>query len=105
MNDKQIADQARAEHARKIKEERERECYKYVMGNKLGRQFVFDLLGACSVFRGNFDTDHSVMAFREGKRNVGLEVVARANDHTPQDYIKLLKENKPHQNNEGKTKT
>lgn len=100
MNSKEMAEQARVEENRKLKEERERESFKYVMADKRGRQFVFSILEACNVFQHNFDTNHAIMSFKEGKRNVGLEILARSNKHTPDNYIRLLKENKPHQKNE-----
>ena len=101
MTDEQIAEkQRKAGENQKIKDERERESYKYVMADKRGREFVFNLLKACNVFQAQFDTNHAIMSFKEGKRNVGLEIIARSNKHTPNSYIKLLKENKPHQKNE-----
>lgn len=67
--------------------------FKWVMGNKRGRRFVWRLLERAGVFRSSF-TGNSETFFREGARNVGLQVLAQIHEHCPGSYLLMLQEQK-----------
>lgn len=78
------------QHARLI----EIDDFKWLMGCPQGRRFVWRLLEGYGVFLSSFSTDPLEMAFREGRRNEGLRLMAMIHEHTPDRYIELLKEQK-----------
>lgn len=74
-------------------EEHFKECIKYVMQDKLGRDFLRFVLRAArfqeiSHSPGEVDTT----AFLEGHRNVANQVVSELQGCAPQLYLQLLKE-------------
>ena len=46
------------------------------------------------MFRSSFNTSGSVMAFNEGKRNIGLFLTAELLEASPDGYMKVLNEYK-----------
>lgn len=65
---------------------------KWLMGHVGGRRIVTRLLEESGVFRTSFHTSGSVMSFNEGKKHVGYFLTAELLEHTPDQYLKLLKE-------------
>lgn len=61
------------------------------LATKQGRAFVRWLLGECGVYRTSF-TGNSTTFFNEGKRDVGLQVLARVTKDHPEAYLAMLKE-------------
>lgn len=95
MPDK-TSDELTAEAAREAAEElrRQVEDLKWLMAHKPGRRFMWRLLAMAGVYRTSFNTSGSVTAFNEGKRNVGLTYVAEIQEHVPDSYLTMLKEQK-----------
>ena len=77
---------------------RDVEDFKWVMSNRRGRRFAHRLLDQCGVFRSSF-TGNSTTFFNEGQRNIGLQVLAMVNEHTPDAYVLMLKEHKEDERN------
>lgn len=75
-----------------IKRKTQVEDFKWLMAHAQGRRFVARLLEESGVHRTSFNHSGSVMAFNEGKRHVGLFLMAEILEHTPKDYTRLLKE-------------
>lgn len=46
---------------------------KHVMAGPVGREWIWHLLSECGIFT-SFVDEHHVMAFKEGKRTIGLKV-------------------------------
>lgn len=65
---------------------------RWLMGDARGRRFVHRLLETAGVFRTSFAGRDAETFFREGARNVGLQVLADVMDATPDDYLGMLKE-------------
>lgn len=89
----QPADSTEDEDAKLEREARQIvEDLRWLMGHKPGRRFVRRLLERTGVYRTSFNTSGSVMAFNEGQRNVGLGLVAEIQEHAPDSFLLMLKE-------------
>lgn len=86
----QALDSAQAEAKRK--RQREVDDLKWIMGHAQGRRFVARLLGEAGVHRTSFNHSAGVMSFNEGKRHIGLVILADVLEHAPAAYMMLLKE-------------
>lgn len=86
------ADRAGIDHARKLSVEQEGEDFKWLVNDKRGRRIVWRLLESTGVFRSSF-TGNSETFFREGARNVGLQIMASLHAHSPESYFSMLQEN------------
>jgi hypothetical protein len=60
-----------------------------------GRRWVWQLLCECGVFASSFRDSALVMAFEEGKRNVGLRLLADVMRVAPEQYQTMAEENRP----------
>lgn len=67
------------------------EDFKWLMGNKQGRRFVWRLLEKAGVFRTTFRLNNE-MAFLEGMRNMGLILMADISEICPEKYHIMVKE-------------
>jgi len=63
-----------------------------VMGTEQGHRFIWDLLGDAGVYRTSF-TGNSETFFNEGKRQIGLAILARITETCPGEYLKMQTEN------------
>lgn len=61
------------------------------LGTKQGRAFVHWLLAECGIYSTSF-TGNSTTFFNEGKRQIGLQVLARVTKDHPDAYLTMLKE-------------
>lgn len=75
----------------KLALETEQADFKWLMGNKRGRRFMWRLLERCGVYKSSF-TGNSETFFREGMRNVGLGFLAQVHEITPDQFAVMLKE-------------
>jgi regulator of protease activity HflC (stomatin/prohibitin superfamily) len=84
---------AEAEQAR-AKQERRQELddLRWLMAHPQGRRIAARLLEKTHVYRTSFDTSGSVMAFREGERNIGLFIHSEILEASPKGMSQLLKE-------------
>ncbi|CAB4124532.1 hypothetical protein UFOVP65_11 [uncultured Caudovirales phage] len=82
---------AETDEVRKLTLQTEQEDFKWLMGSKRGRRIVWRLLERTGVYRSSF-TGNSETFFREGQRNVGLMLMAQINEHAPDQYALMLKE-------------
>jgi len=83
----------------KIRTQIEIADFKWVMSNKRGRRFAWRLLEKAGVFRSSF-TGNSETFFREGARNIGLQVLAMIHEHVPEAYTLMLQEQRDNERNE-----
>ena len=82
---------AETDEVRKLTLQTEQEDFKWLMGSTRGRRIVWRLLERTGVYRSSF-TGNSETFFREGQRNVGLMLMAQINEHAPDQYALMLKE-------------
>lgn len=88
--DEREESQAQAEKA--LKRKQQVEDLKWMMAHAQGRRIVSRLLEEAGVHRTSFNHSGSVMAFNEGRRHIGLFLLAEILEIAPESYTKLLKE-------------
>lgn len=86
--EKALADQS---ERNKLTTQTEAEDFKWLMGNKRGRRYMWRLLELTGVYRSSF-TGNSETFFREGMRNVGLTLLNQIHQVTPDQFAVMLKE-------------
>ena len=84
----EVAAQAKAA----LKRKQQVEDFKWLTAHAQGRRIVSRLLEESGVHRTSFNHSGSVMAFNEGKRHLGLYLMAEILEIAPDSYVKLLKE-------------
>lgn len=84
-----------AEKKRRKVEARKKELddIAWLMGDKRGRRIMARMMDRAGIHRTTF-RPNSEMAFLEGMRNLGLEFFADMLETAPDEYIKLLAEQK-----------
>ena len=84
-------DVRRLEKQARLDERARRETVQTLMSTTQGRQWVHERLTLCHVFATSFSTNAYESAFREGERNVGLQLL---NDvmTCPDEYIQMMRE-------------
>lgn len=89
--DRALADSdQKAQHLRRL----ELDDLRQVMATKQGRRFVWRLLGQCGVLRQSFNTNGSIMSFNEGRRSIGIPLVADLMVHAADKYALMLEEHR-----------
>jgi len=63
-----------------------------LLSTRSGRRFIWGLMTECGIFRTSFDNSGSVTAFNEGRRQIGLRVLADVNESAPEQYLLMLRE-------------
>jgi hypothetical protein len=81
--------------------EKEQSDLRWVLSTKQGRRFMWRLLGSAGVFHSSFSTNNASMAFNEGKRNQGLELLNEIIEHCPDKYTTMLAEQKDTRDKDG----
>ena len=77
---------------RQFTRKQQEEDIKWLMQHPAGRRIATRLLEKTGVRQLSFNPSGSVMAFNEGRRNVGLWFESELLTHSPEGYFKLLKE-------------
>lgn len=83
------AHQQKLENARKTAAD----DIKWMMSSPRGRRIVWWLLEIAGVYKTSYPCDAN-MPFREGGRNIGLQIQARIIEHCPDAHIAMLNEHK-----------
>jgi len=65
-----------------------------LMSLPAGARFIWRLLERAGVYRSSFSTDALIMAAQEGRRDIGLKLLAEILEACPEKYINLLKSSK-----------
>lgn len=88
-----LAREAEAEEAgARERRRKELEDLRWWLGHPQGRRIAARLLEQTGLYRSSFNHSGSVMAFQEGKRDIGLFIMSELLDASPDGYMKLLKE-------------
>lgn len=67
---------------------------KWLMSTKQGRRFMRKVLAMSGVHRSSF-TGNSETFFREGRRSLGLDLLAEVTRETFDEYLQMIAEGKP----------
>lgn len=87
------SEQEEADKAKSAKRaQRDVDDLKWIMADARGRRFMARLLERTGTMRSSFHTSGSVMAFNEGRRDIGLFLTAEMLEHAPKAYSQLLNE-------------
>jgi hypothetical protein len=89
------AEQAKRQEARKAKNLRltELDDIKWLMDSKRGRRLMWRLLARTGIYTTSFSTVAMQMAYREGERSVGLDLLADVHLACPDAHTVMTKEN------------
>ena len=86
-------DVRRREKAARQAEVARREVIAQLMSTTPGRQWLWDKLSECQCFHTTFVTgDALASAFQEGRRSMGLSLLADIMAHCPDQYIQAMRE-------------
>lgn len=66
----------------------------FVLSSRQGRRFIWRELAECGVFRSSFHSSGSVVYFNEGRRDVGLKLLADVMEADPLAYQTMANEAK-----------
>lgn len=69
------------------------EVVRALLDHRDGRGWLYRLLKTCHVFASSFTADPLQTAFREGERNIGLQILTRVTAVSPDGYVLMIKEN------------
>lgn len=83
-----VADRQRR---RRFAAEREDSDLVWLMNQREGRRFVWRLLKACHLYESSFTGDNATF-FREGERNVGLQILADIVRLCPELHARMFSE-------------
>ena len=85
---------ARLAEEERLAVERARNELRWVMSTKQGRRFIYRQLSGAGIWKSSFDTDALRMAFAEGSRNGGLQLLSEIMETCPDRYTEMLTEQK-----------
>ena len=67
----------------------------YVMGHALGRRFVWrQLHQVCAIDASNFSSDAMMLAYAQGRRDIGLDIQSALLDFDKQMFLTMETENR-----------
>ena len=82
----------KAEKASRLADRARQEVIINLMSTTFGRAWLWDLLSSCHVFGQTFSPDPLMTAFGEGRRSVGLALLADVMLTCPDQYITAARE-------------
>lgn len=65
----------------------------WLMDSAQGRRIVWAKLERCGVFQTSFTSNGSMVMFREGRRDVGLQLLADIQAVAPEAFLTMWREN------------
>lgn len=67
----------------------------YVMGHALGRRFIWRMLHqVCAIDASNFSSDAMMLAYAQGRRDIGLDIQSALLDYDKQAFLTMETENR-----------
>ena len=96
MNDFNAGDESHVNERRKKEKsgrDQELEDIRHVLATRQGRRFYWRYLSECGVFRTSFVTNATIY-FNEGRRSIGLHLMADMNEAAPESFVLMQKEAK-----------
>ena len=70
------------------------EQFRNVMGTVAGRAVLWHILEQCNLYATSYDPDHHLTLRREGRRDVGLELIAMVEAVHPHGHVQLMEQAK-----------
>lgn len=83
---------AESEAKKRITQKAEDDDFKWLMSSKRGRAIIWRLLEQAGVFRISFSLNSMQMAFNEGNRNYGNQVLSMIHTLCPELYPAMVRE-------------
>lgn len=77
----------------KLRQDQDLADVKWLMDSPRGRRFLWRLLQRAGIFRTSFTPNAMQMALAEGRKQEGLELLARIHTVSPDLYPVMVKEN------------
>lgn len=65
--------------AQEILQQQRRDDFRHLMQSPQGRRLLWELISDCGVYASLPVQDHAIMAYQEGRRAIGLQLLAQAN--------------------------
>src|SRR5258708_18924847 len=93
----------RAEKASRLADRARQEVIVNLMSTTFGRAWLWDILTSCHVFGQTFSADPLMTAFAEGRRAVGLALLADVMSACPDQYITAAREANVRHNSDDRT--
>ena len=93
----------RAEKASLLADRARQEVIVNLMSTTFGRAWLWDILTSCHVFGQTFSPDPLMTAFAEGRRAVGLALLADVMSACPDQYITAAREANVRHNSDDRT--
>lgn len=90
---KNVADKNQVDRAKqkeKFNREDELKDLQFILNSIEGKRFVWRYLEKCGVFQSSF-TGNSETYFREGERNIGLQLLADITEANVESLIEMMK--------------
>jgi len=84
---------AKREKGRKIRDLEKKAALRRLMSDAEGRMWMWDFLILTGYSSSSFSSDPLIMAFNEGKRNLGLQLIGEINRISPEFYMRMAIEN------------
>ncbi len=84
---------AKRQKSKKTRDEHKKLALQRFLSDPAGRMWMWDLLTLCGVAHLSFSSDALVMAFNEGRRQVGNQVIGEINKVGPEYYMRMAVEN------------
>lgn len=81
------------QNAAKLAANQLRDDIRYLMGTRSGRRIAWNLLSRAGIFHTNLAAEPISMARQEGRRSIGLELMAMLMQACPEQYGKMANEN------------
>lgn len=88
-----LTDTLDADAKAQLQRKREIEDFKWLVGHKQGRRLLWRLLSMTGVFTSSM-TGNSQTFFNEGRRDIGLQLMAEVNEHSLEAFVQMMKEAK-----------
>jgi len=80
------------EKAARLAERERQEVITSIMSTPAGRAWLWDTLAGCHIFVTTFIPDSNASAFQEGRRSIGLSLLADIMAACPDYYIQAMRE-------------
>lgn len=81
------------------REERDIDDMATILSDIRGRRFLWRYLAECGIFRTSFNNSGSITALNEGRRQIGLKLLAEIMEADPEAYTLMASEAKKENQN------
>src|SRR5262245_7608246 len=85
-------EERRSQKAAQQAERERQDLIRGLMAQPAGRRYVYEKLVAAHIFRTSFSVDALAMAFAEGERNQGLQLLTDVMSVCPDMFVRMMQE-------------